>query len=60
MRMTDKAIKAKALRRSHLAAAAIAVRAAEQHLNAGNHENLIVAAIDEAVAALAKATGEAS
>jgi len=60
MRMTDKARVARAIRRSHLAAAVIAVRAAEQHLNAGNHEDLIVEAIDEAVAALARATGEAS
>jgi hypothetical protein len=60
MRMTDEALVARAIRRGHLAAAVIAVRAAEQHLNAGNHEDLIIEAIDEAVAALARATGEAS
>jgi hypothetical protein len=58
--MTDKAIRAQVFRISHLAAAIVAIRAAEQHLIAGNREDLIVAAIDEAVAALAKATGEAS
>ncbi len=60
MRITDKALVARAIRRSHLSAASIAIRAAEQHLNAGNHEDLIIEAIDEAVAALARATGEAA
>jgi len=60
MGMTDKALVARAIRRDHLAAAVIAVRAAEHHLNAGNREDLIIEAIDEAVAALARATGEAS
>jgi hypothetical protein len=60
MRITDKALLARAIRRSQLAAAIIAIRAAEQHLNAGNREDLIIEAIDEAVAALARATGEAA
>jgi hypothetical protein len=60
MRMTDEAFAARAIRRSHLAAAVNAIRAAEQHLNAGNREDLIIEAIDEAVAALARATGEAA
>jgi hypothetical protein len=60
MRITDKAILARAIRRSHLSAAIIAVRMAKQHLDAGNREDLIIEAIDEALAAIARATGEAS
>jgi hypothetical protein len=60
MRITNKALLARAIRRSQLATAIIAIRAAEQHINAGNHEDLIIEAIDEAVAALARATGEAA
>ncbi len=57
MRMTEQALRADATRRGHLASAVLAVRKAEQHLNAGNREDLIIEAIDEAVAALARAAG---
>jgi len=60
MRMTDKALVARAIRRSHLAAASIAIRKAELHFDGCSHEDFIIEAIDEAVAALARATGEAA
>ena len=59
MRFTEQAMSARAARRGNLMLAIIATRKAEQHLNAGAREDLIVNAMDEAVAALARATAPA-
>jgi len=59
MRMTQQALARSAAIRGRLAEATLAIREAGRHLNAGNHERLIVAAIALAQSALADAASRA-
>jgi hypothetical protein len=56
MRLTEAMLSKQAVRRGQMALAVLAIREAEAHLNAGNHDDLISEALDRAQAAISKAT----